>query len=583
MPERVVVLPSLYEPAEVESWPLQWHVRWEHGDHRGVFSFAGRASGTTLGLCGNLTDWAGSQPAFLCGGGDYTDTVFIARAEEVDTGEGYELAIEQLPFQFALGVRHRRYLMRMEDKWYPPRRWLSAELSLRPGTYRLSLRFTLFDASHLWGLLEEIMRDFRHPDPFAEVRIMEYHHQILKWHGARERAEITTTFDGPLLEVPACPGSPTGSRATPPTSRERSREFPAPVCRPIRSRLAPHCVLKDVLCADEPSIQAVLHVLTGRRRPLDAAMGRHAATRRKLWKTPWRVWAFGDQGDSLALGYETLTDYWSARLLGRRELLEPHYRVWRSWPYRETTTEIHWPRERPTVLRPRPWLENRPCGDVDLSTTHKLAAACVASWVCGHVFGNGALQRRARIALREWVLPRQELDGFWPYTADRWPGQEGFHCNVLSCLSVLLDFDEWRRDEAFVHSFTRGFEFVRTRLARGDGSYYGAPWRSPRVNEDHPDHLAYVTAFTLHAVEAMAAGVRSLELSDLDELGAAVRWLYRNLPDVVSREDPVRSRLFAAPLRSLLLMPLRGFQFRGDSDELVEVSRSRNRSDEAHC
>ena len=132
---------------------------------------------------------------------------------------------------------------------------------------------------------------------------------------------------------------------------------------------------------------------------------------------------------------------------------------------------MYWPYEVPRRLARRPWFENRPCGDVELSTTHRLAAAAVASWVCGERWEDEPLKRRGREAIKGWVLPRQELDGFWPYTADRWPGQEGFHCEVVSHLAHLLDFAEWRRSRKLVAAFRRALEFQAEGLSLGDGSY----------------------------------------------------------------------------------------------------------------
>jgi len=420
-----------------------------------------------------------------------------------------------------------------------------------------------------------MLTDFRGADPFAEVRIMEYHHQIFLWHAERETKDISVPLKGRLLSV--LRGRSSVAVGASPSARPHS-PIRFPTRKPlslVRSKLLPHRFLGPFLSEGHPCVDAALWMLSGKRAAFRRLELRHESFQAKVRKTPWGCWALGDQGDSLKLASDTLIDYGSACLLGRWKYLRPHYRVWSTWPYRPAERRVHWPYEKPRPLARRPWFENRPCGDVELSTTHRLTAAAVASWICGERWGDESLKRRAREGILGWVLPRQELDGFWPYTADRWPGQEGFHCDVVSHFALLLESEEWRRSRKLIAAFRRALEFQNERLSLGDGSYLGIPWHSEEVLTGHRDHLGYRTAFTLYAVEAMAAAVRWLGLHLTADISRSVQWLYENFGDAVETGGRPMKRIFASPLRSLLLMPVRGFEFGGRGPKTMSVTYER--------
>ena len=550
---------------------LRWSAPWSSGAHQGKFEFRGQLSGRVLQVRCNLVQWSGPQPAFLTGE-DYFHSRITLRFVNLRDGREIRERIDTHPIQFALGVRHGRYLMTSEDLWYPPRDGFSAQVELPPGDYQLSIDLGLFDASHLRPLLLEMLTDFRGADPFAEVRIMEYHHQTLLWHAARETKDVSVPLRGRLLRVPRGKSSVAVGAPSP---RRRHSPIKLPARRALslgRSKLLPHLFLGPHLSRGHPCLDAALWVLSGKREAFKRVELRHESFQAKVRKTPWGCWASGDQGDSLRLASETLIDCGSASLLKRWKYLRPHYRIWSTWPYRPAEQRVYWPYEVPRRLARRPWFENRPCGDVELSTTHRLAAAAVASWVCGERWEDEPLKRRGREAIKGWVLPRQELDGFWPYTADRWPGQEGFHCEVVSHLAHLLDFAEWRRSRKLVAAFRRALEFQAERLSLGDGSYLGIPWHSEEVLPGDRDHLGYRAAFTLYAVEAMAAAVRWLGLDLTADISRSVQWLYENFGSAVETGGRPVKRIFAAPLRSLLLMPIQGFEFRGSMAGTASVT-----------
>jgi hypothetical protein len=481
------------------------------------------------------------------------------------------MGIATHPIQLALGVRHGRYVMVEEDAWHPPKRGFSAALALSPGTYDVELAFTLFDASHLRALLLEMIHGFRAADPFGEVRIMEYQHQTLKWHAARESREVVCALKGPLI-VPS--HSRTKAESARVRRKESSAKQPARPVRAPRMKLSPHRILSPWLKEDHPCLDGALWLLTGRRRHFNNLESRHEAIRSSLWKSAHGSWCSGNQGDSLKLASRTLIDYWSARLLRRWKYVKPHHRIWSTWPYRPATSQILWPREKPQRLATRPWSENRSWGDIELSTTHRLTAAAVASWLCGHQSDDLALKRKARQTILGWVLPRQEDSGFWHYTPDRWPGQEGFHCEVVSHLGMLLEFDEWRRCRPLVTAFSKALEFQESNLAQSDGSYLGFPWHSDETLPDDPYHLGYRVAFTLYATEAMAAASRFLGQDWSLQISDSVGWLYENFGTAVESGGPPLKRILSPALRSLLLMPLQGFAFRPASGGAVRVNSS---------
>ncbi|MBI2191905.1 MAG: hypothetical protein HYU36_07970 [Planctomycetes bacterium] len=546
-----------------------WTARWTSGAHAGAFRLTGQFEGRALRLDGNLLEWTGPQPAFITGDA-YFHSRLLLRFFDAAAGTHHPFEIDTHPVQLALGVRHERYLMVDEDTWYPPRNGFSTRIQLPPGAYQIGLEFKLFDASRLRPLLVEMLHDFRHADPFAEVRIMEYHHQVFQWHAARESRQIAAALEGVPLIVPG-----TFARAAVP---EMARGEKKPQARPPprsvkagQNRLYPHRALSPWLKGDATGLDAALWLLEGRRSSWKRLEAQHETFNSRVWKSPWGRWCFGNQGDSLDLASRTLEDFWSAKLLGRWRYLRPHYRIWSTWPYTAAEKRVLWPRETPQLLAPRPWYENRAGGPIELSTTHRLAAAAVASWVCGRRFNDAALERKASGTILGWLLPRQEPDGFWHYTPDRWPGQEGFHCEVVSHLAALLEFDEWRRCRPLLEAFSKAIDFQESRLARGDGSYLGIPWHAEESLPGRPDHPGYQVAFTLYAIEAMAAAWRLLGREASDPLSRSLGWLYRNFRAATLAGGPPLKRIWSPALRSLLLMPLRGFIFQAGPRNGVRV------------
>ncbi|MDP6117160.1 MAG: hypothetical protein QGG53_35300 [Planctomycetota bacterium] len=118
----------------------------------------------------------------------------------------------------------------------------------------------------------------------------------------------------------------------------------------------------------------------------------------------------------------------------------------------------------------------------------------------------------------------------------------------------------------------RIMEYQESNLEQGDGSYLGFPWHSEETLPDDPYHLGYRVAFTLYAIEAMAAASRFLGQDWSRQISDSVGWLYENFGTAVESGGPPLKRILSPALRSLLLMPLQGFVFRPASGGAVRVN-----------